>query len=64
MPFDDKIGCAPQVVTACIALAVAIASVCAVKGNKKQHEQINLKQSAISHPITVPTVFVYSGVER
>ena len=65
MSLDDRIGCAPQLVTACVALAVAIASsVHANRENKKQSGQIRPKHSETSHFITERAVFVNSGAER
>jgi hypothetical protein len=65
MSFGDRIGCAPQLVTACVALAAVIASgVYVEKENKKRNVQISPKHSAVVHPILVQTVFVNSGTER
>ena len=61
---DDKIGCAPQLVTACIALAVVIACIYAGKGHEKQKVQTNPKHKIVSHAISGKTVFVNSGTER
>ena len=65
MSLDDRIGCTPQLVTACIALAVAIASsVKAGKEDKKQPMQIKPNHEEVLRPDVMQTVFVNSGAER
>ena len=66
MSFDDRIGCTPQLVTACVALAVAGASAIYIgKENKKENIQIEpARVDALERVVEAQTALVNSGVQR
>jgi len=67
MSFDDRIGCAPQLVTACIALAAAIAgSVYMRTQNKTQPiQKTPHNMESLATPLVPPQqIFRNSGAER
>ena len=67
MSFDDRIGCAPQLVTACVALAAAIASGIYMKeqSEKRSFRSVLERTESFADSIApAQPAFVNSGVDR